>query len=593
MVQEIAALVDGLRRSGSFEDAAVVVLCRMLAVCEAALAASDLRGRGKILRGMVHLRPAGGYRGLVVLERGAERAVTDAEIGSPSIDEKLLPSTTAFRWVRTYRTAVAIDVNLGVVEAIGDAALGRAAPLPAGPAGARFTSQESRVRLLSRDTTHIYALPFGARHGAIDGMISLEAACQAAIGGPLVWPDCQDDLRLLADLAAPYLASLPLRSAGDPEPDALLPVVGRATAGLVRLLRVFARQDETLLISGPTGSGKSRLARFCHERSPRRAERFSVVDLLSVPESMQMGELFGWRRGAFTGASHDYKGAVERAERGTLFIDEIDKLSLQAQAGLLGLLEERRYHVLGDPEGARRADVRFLVGTNADLEAAVREGRFREDLYYRINVLPVRLPPLDERADEIPRWAEYMVERRAREGGARARLAAEAGLALAARRWPGNLRQLDNVMRRAYAIALAELGEGAADLVIGERHVEDALAFEGPRGGTGGRGERGREALFDLLRRAAAAFFAEAERSGGRVGLDLADAFRGLVLEAAVRRLGSKDEAFRRLGKENLLKNRNHHKALRREIAKAIELADAVGQEADPELVALSRDDGD
>src|SRR4051812_41931635 len=150
----------------------------------------------------------------------------------------------------------------------------------------------------------------------------------------------------------------------------------------------------------------------------RYGQSFEVLDILGVPEDLQMAELFGWKRGAFTGAVKDNPGAISRAEKGTLFLDEIDKLSMRAQAGLLRFIEERLYRMLGDDTSTtRRADVQLLVGPNADLKAAVRSGRFREDLYYRVNVLPVRLPPLAERLDELPKWAGYMLSRCHAESG--------------------------------------------------------------------------------------------------------------------------------------------------------------------------------
>src|SRR5262249_55915466 len=142
------------------------------------------------------------------------------------------------------------------------------------------------------------------------------------------------------------------------EPDDLLPVIGAATAKIVEVLRVFAQQEETLCITGPTGAGKSRLARWCHARSKRHTRPFEILDLLGVSEELQAGELFGWRKGAFTGAIHDPPGAVARAQGGTLFIDEIDKLTFKTQASLLRLLEERAYRPLGERAGDRRADVR-------------------------------------------------------------------------------------------------------------------------------------------------------------------------------------------------------------------------------------------
>src|SRR5262249_7450564 len=151
-------------------------------------------------------------------------------------------------------------------------------------------------------------------------------------------------------------------------------------------------------------------------------------------------ELFGWRKGAFTGALKDNPGALGRAEGGTLFIDEVDKLSLRAQTGLLHVLEERMYRPLGDPGSERPANVRFIAGTNANLSQAVKEGRLREDLYYRINVLPVQLPPLAERRDEVAAWAIFMARRRHEESyaGGQAELSQGAIAVLIAEPWPGN-----------------------------------------------------------------------------------------------------------------------------------------------------------
>src|SRR5262249_5349857 len=148
-----------------------------------------------------------------------------------------------------------------------------------------------------------------------------------------------------------------------------LPVIGASMQGVIEMLRVFARQEETVLLSGPTGAGKSRLARWCHSRSPVSGQVFETIDLATVPEELQMAELFGWKNGAFTGEAKDTPGCIARAENGTLFIDEVDKLSLKAQAGLLRVLEDKRYRPLGEGAGDRTASVRFIVGTNADLHA--------------------------------------------------------------------------------------------------------------------------------------------------------------------------------------------------------------------------------
>jgi len=414
---DVQKLLANLLGSKYFEDAAAVAVEPMLRIAAEALASSSFRSEGRILRAIVHLRPGETYTNLAVVEARPASAVQAVLAGGVLPHEQgaqvpSLASATAWRSLVEHRCALSIDINLGTMEAHGSGA----APRPNSQVGAKvFTSEESRVRFLGRQASHVCALPLRAPGGAIEGMISLEAECPAAMGLKFIWGDCGQRLQLLADIAAPFLDRLPARPVHAAATDELLPVVGAAIAKLMPILQVFAQQEETIRISGPTGSGKSRLARWCHNRSARRDGPFEVLDLVTVPDELQMAELFGWRKGAFTGAIRDSRGSVERAQGGTLFIDEIDKLTLKAQAGLLHVLEERAYRRLGDGSEERRADVRFIIGSNADLPQAMREGRFREDLYYRINVLPIRQPPLQERQDEIPLWARYMVQRRHRD----------------------------------------------------------------------------------------------------------------------------------------------------------------------------------
>jgi DNA-binding NtrC family response regulator len=360
--------------------------------------------------------------------------------------------------------------------------------------------------------------------------------------------------------------------------ESALPVVGVAMTPVIQRLRVFARQEETLLLAGPTGVGKSRLARWCHDESRRGTRTFETLSLLGVPEELQLGELFGWKKGAFTGAIRDNPGSVARAQGGTLFIDEIDKLSLRAQAGLLQFLDSHTFRSLGESGRERAADVRIIVGTNVDLRGSVREGRFREDLYYRINVLPVRVPPLAERADEIALWAHYMVQRRHLESRhpGRVQLAEAAAERLQVASWPGNLRQLDNIVRRAYALAAAlPVNETRTELVVEHEHVEAALHDEGD----------GEESLVTLLRRAASAFVRESgrRRCEGRLELDLdqADAFRSFVLGSAIQMAGGREQAVQWLGKGHLLASRNHHRLLRRESKKLKSFCRALGLDED------------
>jgi DNA-binding NtrC family response regulator len=579
----LSNLAASLRGAGTFEHAATATLQPMLALAAEALAASRFASSGRIVRAMLHLRPDDGYRQLVVLEAGANAITTldvpagsrEARGGEPSpVAVARVPSATAWRWVAEHQRALSVDVHVGRVQLEGGE------PAPA-IADRRFgegelAGQESRGRLLDRDVSHLLVLPLRGGGGRVDGMISLEADCRKAMGTPFVWGSCAPTLQLVADMASPYLGALPVEPGLPHATDAYLPVVGAKMASIVDLLRVFVRQNDPILISGPTGVGKSRLARWCHETSDVRTGPFELLDLSALPEELQLAELFGWKRGAFTGAARDNAGVLTRASGGTLFLDEIDNLSPRAQAGLLQVLEERSYRVLGDDTGPRPAEVRFIVGTNARLQDAVREKRFREDLYYRINVLPVRLPPLRDRPDEIPRWAHYMANRHhaKRVADGVATLSAGALAGLLRQPWPGNLRQLDNILRRAYAIAIIAFpGSPPRELALEEEHVQRALAYD--------VGED-KSSLLEALLAAAAAFVGEAEeQSGGAFDLDLADSFKGFVLAVAIEKLGGdRDLAFKLLGREKLLAGRNHHKVLKRELERVEALCAALGPKA-------------
>ncbi|MFY0571446.1 sigma-54-dependent transcriptional regulator [Archangium lansingense] len=568
MTEELSTLAAALHAAKHFEQAALATLRALLGMAEQELEASSFAGRGGLLRGVVHLRPADAYSRLVALEREAMERLPPGEGSLPLAEgpqTALLASASAWRAVVEHGCAVSIDVGLGTLQPHQEPSRRLVTSLPA----TAFTS-ESQQRLLSRQATHVCVLPLRMPGGRIDGMIALEASCMAALGQEFIWRRIGPRMQLAVDLAAPYLMGLPPRPGTMPETDEYLPVVGASMANLMAVLRVFAWQEETLLISGPTGAGKSRLARWCHERSPRKQHRFESLDLMTIPEELQMAELFGWRKGAFTGAVKDNPGCLARAEGGTLFIDEIDKLSLKAQAGLLHVLEERAYRTLGDAGSEQRANVRFIIGTNANLPESVRRGTFREDLYYRINVLPVRLPPLDARRDEIGPWARYMLARHHREKRPEgvARLAPEAERWLEQGSWPGNLRQLDNLIRRAYTLAMVEQGSATSELELRESHIRQALAYEA---GTQG------SPLVEALCQAARAFVLEAQRREAPLDIDLAESLRGFVLAEAVRQVG-REEAFRLVGRESLVKSRNHQKALKQEVKKAEALCQEVGQ---------------
>lgn len=548
-----------LRTAEHFESVALATLGELIRIADRALRQSSFRD-GSVLRAMLHLRPDNGYAGLNVLDAGA------TTLSDPGTQESLLPSASVWRRVQAARAPVAVDVQLRTARvAGGDAEIAGWLERPVD------MSSRSNLRLLARDATHLMVLPVFVP-GGLAGMISIEARCMSAMGLDFIWQDCSDALEAVCTIAGPYLTGLPRRPLPGGTTDPLLPVVGEAMRPIVRFLRAFAAEDETLLVRGETGTGKSRIARWIHAHSARQGSPFEVLDLLSVPETTQMGELFGWKRGAFTGAVKDHRGFVARANGGTLFIDEIDKLSMETQAALLTLLEDRRYRILGDDGGLQTADVRFVVGTNIDLQEAVSEGRFREDLYYRINVLPIRMPPLRERSDEIAEWAAFMLRRRHAQKQAPGGIAltSDAGEHLARLPWPGNLRQLDNVMRRAYTLASMEQD---AELTVTAEHVHAATAFDVRPG----LRSESTDALYDAMCGLSAAL-ANAQPAVDLEAVDVGGALLGMLLSTAVIETGSRDAAFALLGRGALVKNRNHHKVLKREWSRLAALYTAMGQ---------------
>jgi DNA-binding NtrC family response regulator len=235
---------------------------------------------------------------------------------------------------------------------------------------------------------------------------------------------------------------------------------------LFELLRTVAATSSTVLITGETGTGKELAARAIHDASLRSSQRFVAINCSAIPETLLEAELFGHVRGAFTGAVANRQGRVEQAHRGTLFLDEIGTMSPALQAKLLRVLQAREFERVGD-SATTKVDVRVLAATNSDLEQLVRDGGFREDLFYRLNVIPVRVPPLRERRADIPLLAQHFLTRFSREASpprGRVTLAQDAQQALMAYDWPGNVRQLENVVERTFALSPGREQLTAADL---------------------------------------------------------------------------------------------------------------------------------
>jgi DNA-binding NtrC family response regulator len=222
---------------------------------------------------------------------------------------------------------------------------------------------------------------------------------------------------------------------------------------LYRLTRLVAPHNTTVLVMGATGTGKELVARAIHKLSVRATGPWAVVNCAAIPETLLESELFGYARGAFTGAVQAYGGRICSAHGGTLFLDEVGELPLNLQAKLLRFLEQKEVQRLGTAE-TLRVDVRVVAATNADLEQRAEAGKFRSDLYYRLSAFPLELPPLAERRDDIVPLAEHFLHGiGAASHAAHLRLTADAGRVLEAQAWSGNVRELQQVMERAAILA--------------------------------------------------------------------------------------------------------------------------------------------
>jgi len=228
---------------------------------------------------------------------------------------------------------------------------------------------------------------------------------------------------------------------------------------LANLARRVAASDCTVLITGESGTGKEVLAQFIHRNSPRASHAFVAVNCAAIPENMLEAMLFGYERGAFTGAHASHAGKFEQAQGGTLLLDEVTEMPLSLQAKLLRVLQEREVERLGGRLPIQ-LDVRVLATTNRNLRAEVGAGRFREDLYYRLNVFPLSTAPLRDRRDDVLPLAMRLLNARCRPGERIPALSADAAHMLLTYPWPGNVRELDNVMQRALILANGPVIQG-------------------------------------------------------------------------------------------------------------------------------------
>ena len=280
------------------------------------------------------------------------------------------------------------------------------------------------------------------------------------------------DLSELTRAVDDALASVAAAVIPEGEPSEDLPLIGRSPPmqEVYRTVTRVVSNDLTVLVLGESGTGKELVARAIHDFGPRKGAPFVAVNMAAIPRELIESELFGHERGAFTGAAQRTAGRFEQAQGGTLFLDEIGDMPMEAQTRLLRVLQSGEFSPVG---GARaiKADVRIIAATHQDLPVLIGEGQFREDLYYRLNVVPIRLPSLRDRGSDIGELARHFLDRAAADGLPRKQLDAGAILRLERHSWPGNVRELENLMRRLAALA--------RDAIITPSMVEQQLAQGG------------------------------------------------------------------------------------------------------------------
>jgi two-component system nitrogen regulation response regulator GlnG len=286
------------------------------------------------------------------------------------------------------------------------------------------------------------------------------------------------DLLAVVDRALAAPPEAPVTVPVEPrDADERLPLIGRSPA-MQEIYRTIARlttADLTVMINGESGTGKELVARALHDYGRRRTGPFVAINMAAIPRELIESELFGHERGAFTGATSRAAGRFEQANGGTLFLDEIGDMPPEAQTRLLRVLQEGEFTSVGGRQPIR-ANVRIIAATHRDLRAAIRQGQFREDLFYRLNVVPIRLPPLRERAEDIDLLARHFLERAHADGLPAKSLDQGALDRLRAYRWPGNVREIENVMRRLAALCPDEvIGADAIAAELDESPTEPDL----------------------------------------------------------------------------------------------------------------------
>ncbi len=399
---------------------------------------------------------------LIVDLAGAEKGYLQLELETVDHDPTWFASGFSADEVKDVRSQISSGV---VAEAM---ATGKAVDIPSALDDERFQDRESVRR---QRITAVLCVPIGAN--SRQGVVYLHGRSEPG-------PFSDDDRRraeLFAQHLAPLVDNLVLRQEAATTTDPTAPwreklriegVIGRsqALADLLREVAVVAPVDVTVLLTGESGTGKSQIARVIHDNGPRRDGPLVELNCATLPVDLMESELFGAAEGAYSGARKARAGKVAAAERGTLFLDEISELATSAQAKLLQLLQSRTYYPLGSNREVR-ADIRVIAATNTDLKAAIADGRFREDLYYRLLVLPLRVPSLRERPGDVVILAEHLCGLAAqRNRSPHIPLSLDVQRAIEGAAWPGNVRQLENAVEAA---VIRAFGEGAEE--VSRRHM--------------------------------------------------------------------------------------------------------------------------
>jgi two-component system nitrogen regulation response regulator GlnG len=352
----------------------------------------------------------------------------------------------------------------------------------------------------------------GLRIIVMSAQNTLITALKASERGAFEYLPKPFDLNHLVEVVQRALSAPNQAIANNNSRDEQLPIVGRSGAmqDLYRALGRVMRTDLTMLITGESGTGKEIVARVLHEYGPRRSGPFVAINMAAIPRDLIESELFGHEKGAFTGALQRKSGRFEQAEGGTLFLDEIGDMPTEAQTRLLRVLQEGEYTTVGGRTPIR-ANVRIIAATHRDLRQLVRQGLFREDLFYRLNVVPLRLPPLRERADDIPELVRHFFGLAEQEGLGAKSLDITAFDRLRDYHWPGNVRELENLVRRL-AVLYSEDVIGAE---IIERELGEATGTEEKAGPA----TDVRESLGEAAERHLRAYFAAHSEGSPPAGL--------------------------------------------------------------------------